>query len=362
MGVKGLWSLLKEKAIATRLEALQGKTVAVDASIWLYHFAAAMRDAEGNMLRAAHLVGFFRRICKLIFYGIKPVFVFDGGVPHLKLKTIQKRRHLKRKGAAAVEKTANQILQAQLKLHALQSVSKEINEAHSHAPDKRQGELLDLLHIKGSSKRWKDDPLIYQLPEIPELIPGNQDPRLISSNELEMFIRDTIDDNALNELNIDSPQFNALPIEIQYKLANDLRLKSRAPNAQRVRELTASADPLDFSLGQIRNLVHRSTLSSKVSAIAQAKKDGITKGRIVGARQREFIILDNCNGIGQKLRLKESEFDALASIKGMAGFSESKVVTISKSKDVKNDEPTNLFTAYESFGSSSKKDNCKYSY
>jgi len=47
-----------------------------------------MRDKEGNRLKNAHLLGFFRRICKLLFYNIKPVFVFDGGSPELKRLTL----------------------------------------------------------------------------------------------------------------------------------------------------------------------------------------------------------------------------------------------------------------------------------
>lgn len=47
-----------------------------------------MRDKEGNALKNAHLLGFFRRICKLLYYGIRPVFVFDGGAPSLKRHTL----------------------------------------------------------------------------------------------------------------------------------------------------------------------------------------------------------------------------------------------------------------------------------
>jgi len=62
--------------------------VPADASIWLNQFLKAMRDSEGNLLRNAHLLGFYRRICKLLFYRIVPVFVFDGGAPALKLATL----------------------------------------------------------------------------------------------------------------------------------------------------------------------------------------------------------------------------------------------------------------------------------
>lgn len=72
----------------TSLETMEGKTMAIDSSIWIYQFQATMRDKEGRGLVNAHIVGFLRRICKLLFYGIKPVFVFDGGAPALKRSTI----------------------------------------------------------------------------------------------------------------------------------------------------------------------------------------------------------------------------------------------------------------------------------
>ena len=62
--------------------------MAIDSSIWIYQFQATMRDKEGRGLVNAHVLGFLRRICKLLFYGIKPVFVFDGGAPALKMSTI----------------------------------------------------------------------------------------------------------------------------------------------------------------------------------------------------------------------------------------------------------------------------------
>lgn len=67
---------------------MEGKAMAIDSSIWIYQFQATMRDKEGRALVNAHVLGFLRRLCKLLFYGIKPVFVFDGGAPALKRATI----------------------------------------------------------------------------------------------------------------------------------------------------------------------------------------------------------------------------------------------------------------------------------
>jgi hypothetical protein len=71
-----------------RLENMEGKKMAIDSSIWLYQFQATMRDKDGRALVNAHILGFLRRISKLLFYGIRPVFVFDGGAPTLKKSTI----------------------------------------------------------------------------------------------------------------------------------------------------------------------------------------------------------------------------------------------------------------------------------
>lgn len=105
MGVKSLWDLLTPLGrpvlcdfsplsiryhvlLDKRLETMEGKALAIDSSIWIYQFQATMRDREGKALVNAHVLGFLRRISKLLFYGIKPVFVFDGGAPVLKRNTI----------------------------------------------------------------------------------------------------------------------------------------------------------------------------------------------------------------------------------------------------------------------------------
>ena len=56
--------------------------------MWLHQSNKGLRDRHGNPLPNAHLVGMFRRICKLLFYHVKPVFVFDGGAPMLKRQAL----------------------------------------------------------------------------------------------------------------------------------------------------------------------------------------------------------------------------------------------------------------------------------
>lgn len=48
MGVKGLWQLLSPFGRRVSIETLEGKTLAIDASIWIAQFMKAMRDEEKN--------------------------------------------------------------------------------------------------------------------------------------------------------------------------------------------------------------------------------------------------------------------------------------------------------------------------
>ena len=102
MGVQGLWVLLEPVGRRVNIEALTNKCLAVgeascesvnsafnsccqlsygaslwlearlrggfpaDASIWVHQFLKTMRAANGDVLRNAHILGFFRRICRQV--------------------------------------------------------------------------------------------------------------------------------------------------------------------------------------------------------------------------------------------------------------------------------------------------------
>ena len=92
MGVKDLWQLLSPIGRRVSIETLEGKTLAIDASIWITQFIKAMRDEDGKMLKNAHIIGTLRRVLKLLYHRIRPLFVFDGATPTLKLRIIKERR------------------------------------------------------------------------------------------------------------------------------------------------------------------------------------------------------------------------------------------------------------------------------
>jgi len=82
----------------------KNKKVGVDFSNMCYQFLSSIRSPDGTPLMndkgdvTSHLVGITTRIPKLLSFGVKPVFVFDGEPP--KLKTLERENRKKKKTEA----------------------------------------------------------------------------------------------------------------------------------------------------------------------------------------------------------------------------------------------------------------------
>ncbi|KAK1705960.1 XPG N-terminal domain-containing protein, partial [Colletotrichum lupini] len=180
MGVNGLWTVVQPCARPTNLATLNRKRLAVDASIWIYQFLKAVRDKEGNALRNSHVVGFFRRICKLLWFGIKPVFVFDGGAPVLKRQTIQGRKQRREGRREDAVRTAGKLLAVQMqriaeeeedkrKRDADRGIQREREEPQEAIPDMEQIVYVDEVGMSQQERQktrkfFKQD--AYHLPEM----------------------------------------------------------------------------------------------------------------------------------------------------------------------------------------------------
>ena len=72
----------------------------------LYQFLTTIRQADGSYLTdsqgrvTSHLIGINSRVARLLQYGIKLVFVFDGKAPDLKKTERERRRKLKEEAEA----------------------------------------------------------------------------------------------------------------------------------------------------------------------------------------------------------------------------------------------------------------------
>lgn len=100
MGVK-INELVKEIARTITFENLYSKKIAIDAFNTIYQFLAIIRQKDGTPLKdfngniTSHLSGLFYRTINFIENNIKPIYVFDGKPPELKLETLKERKQIK---------------------------------------------------------------------------------------------------------------------------------------------------------------------------------------------------------------------------------------------------------------------------
>ena len=92
MGIHNFWAVVESSGRTISIETLRGKRLAVDISIWLNQIVRASRTKTGDVVPNAHIYIVILRLCKLLYYGIKPVIIFDGDAPALKKITLKRRR------------------------------------------------------------------------------------------------------------------------------------------------------------------------------------------------------------------------------------------------------------------------------
>jgi len=118
MGIKQLNKLLSDEAPEcmkmSLLTSLNGRKIAIDASMSIYQFLIAVRQGgEGNVHQqltneagetTSHIQGMFNRSVRYLQEGIKPVYVFDGKPPSLKSGELLKRREKRQKAEEELKK------------------------------------------------------------------------------------------------------------------------------------------------------------------------------------------------------------------------------------------------------------------
>ncbi|KAK3116020.1 DNA repair protein rad2 [Teratosphaeriaceae sp. CCFEE 6253] len=316
MGVTGLWQILQPSARPIKIETLNRKRLAVDASIWIYQFLKAVRDKEGHALRNAHVVGFFRRICKLLFCGIKPVFVFDGGAPALKRQTISARKRRREGRRDDAVRTAGKLLAVQMQRRAEEEEQRRKEEGGGRRRQAVEEEeevvgeeglvYVDELQMsqaereKGRKFTKKD---AYHLPEMQTSMHdmgGPNDPRVMSLEELERYAKQFESGEDINvydfsKIDYESPFFTSLPASDRYNILNAARLRSRLRMGHSKEQLDSMfPDRMAFSKFQIERVTERNELTTRLMNI----NDGDVKysggsTRVAGEKAREYVLVKN---------------------------------------------------------------------
>ena len=319
MGVNGLWTVVQPCARPTNLATLNRKRLAVDASIWIYQFLKAVRDKEGNALRNSHVVGFFRRICKLLWFGIQPVFVFDGGAPLLKRATIQARKRRREGRREDAVRTAGKLLAVQMQRMAAEEEDRRKRELENDGPAREQQEeeeipdAADLIYMdeigmsqkerQQNRKFYKQD--AYHLPELDQGIAAMgkpDDPRIMSIDELEEYARQFNNGEDVNlydfsKIDFDGEFFKSLPAPDRYNIINAARLRSRLRMGYTKDQLDDMfPDRMAFSRFQIERVKERNHLTQRMMYEVGMLGTDLTIGvnaRVAGEKDREYILVKN---------------------------------------------------------------------
>ncbi|KAI9772819.1 MAG: DNA repair protein rad2 [Candelina submexicana] len=317
MGVTGLWTVVQPCARPIKIETLNKKRLAVDASIWIYQFLKAVRDKEGNALRNSHVVGFFRRICKLLFFGIKPVFVFDGGAPTLKRQTISGRKQRREGRREDAVRTAGKLLAVQMQRRAEEDDRKRREEREVSVQDSDQEEPIpeNLVYVdeiqmtpqeRQQSRHFKKKDA-YHLPDLDVSLAdmgAPNDPRIMSHEELEEYARHFHDGEDINlydfsKIDFNSPFFLSLPASDRYNILNAARLRSRLRMGYSKEQLdTMFPDRMAFSRFQIERVTERNELTQRLMNIngmngEDAMFGANGGGRVAGEKGKEYVLVKN---------------------------------------------------------------------
>lgn len=349
MGVHKLWTILEPSSKPVKLDSLNDQVLAVDASIWLYQFITALKHQkskqyngeftleENNVFINAHLMGFFRRVCKLLHYGIKPIFVFDGEVCELKKNTIRERQQKKEGNRESSKVVARRLLAIELLNKNLKNKQNKKKEGHDNVIEEEEDieniekKKSNLISSHHKSSEW-------ELPEQKELHYHKDDGRMATLDEYENTINDIEDELQgidLESVNPASEDFNSLPKSTQYMILYALRTKSRLRMGYSVEQLRAMfPDPQEFSRFQIEMVKRRNFFSQKLlDSTGLHGNSQITKGKVSGSKKMYMLIrtdngwamsLDDKDGSSKEnaIDITNDEINTLSKIKNEEGSDE----------------------------------------
>ncbi|XP_017557369.1 DNA repair protein complementing XP-G cells [Pygocentrus nattereri] len=255
MGVHGLWKLLESTGKPVNPETLEGKILAVDISIWLNQAVKGVRDRDGNSVQNAHLLTLFHRLCKLLFFRIKPIFVYDGDAPLLKKQTLAIRRQRKEEMARESKQTNEKLLRTFLKRQAIKAA----------LGDRSQETVPSISSVQRDAE---DD--MYVLPALPPI----EEKERSSSDEEENRDGDEMPEAYLrfqeefydnpSSVDINSQEFSLLSPEIKHEILKEMKEFTKR---RRTLYHTPPERSRDFSQYQLAGLLQRNNLNQRLEGV-----------------------------------------------------------------------------------------------
>jgi DNA excision repair protein ERCC-5 len=326
MGVKGLWRLLLPIGRRISIETLEGKILAIDASIWLTQFLKAMRDPEtGSVKPAAHLIGFFRRLAKLRYHGIRPVLVFDGATPEIKKREVQQRRRRREQfastGQASMQRLAKRLLLEQLKktkngkkvtieneggayAPGFQPADDEQVKTHEKQRDGADGEASK----KPAAAENKDDSHEAIMAEVADLeeqwaIQASLEPE----NDFDNAVIDLTTQQEEKEEQpsiyrhthdvFDVKRISSLPSHERKDAVEEAKRQQRMRSRREFMPVAGQME--EYSQAQLRNFLRSSRLNKQINEMAKAAagndNDGIGERMASDATRRIILTRDDDN-------------------------------------------------------------------
>ncbi|KAH9408594.1 single-stranded DNA binding [Tyrophagus putrescentiae] len=280
MGVTGLWNLIEDSGTKVNIETLRGKVLAIDLSIWINQSIKGFRDKNGKAVENAHILGLYHRICKLLFYNIRPIFVFDGECPTLKSRTLAKRHEKTRKALAKSKNMSLNVLEKYVnsQLGNDDNSSALLAAAKSKLRLSGQNLLSELFLPPRSDNRQVD---IYQeFVELNKQISNRIDDS--DSEEGESNADDTTKNNADNQAEVDvsyhvpsnqhirdidinSEHFKNLPATTRYEILLEIRESYKGRKNPFPENLPSDSDV--FSQYQMSKLLKKRNLQEEIDKL-----------------------------------------------------------------------------------------------
>lgn len=246
MGVSKLWELLAPAGKQVSPEALAGKIVAVDVSIWLIGLLAVnSAEDRGASQKNAHLRGLFVRCCKMLCFGMKPVIVFDGATPAIKLHELERRRKANIvREQRDITKRASRILKKKIAEHSLR---------HQIIPPK----LAAPAPAPVSAEAMVPDKSVVHSDTI----------------DVDLDEQQVGQEASLGQAEVDLNVLEELPHDLQLEVLRDLLWTKKQQGNHDLRSTHTSVQ--EFSMQQVTNLLGISELSSKVQALVKAQRNDV---------------------------------------------------------------------------------------